>query len=252
MTKSKIIKLEPNPQHFADNPDELEAEMFESAIPVQHTHLFYENDDIGLYIGLWDTLDMTEKAGAYGCDEFMVLLEGQCEIKACSTGDNDLVSKGESFIIPKGYDCQWLQKGYLKKYFVISEHPNEIIPPAPSYGGIIKPAAINKDNSFKDVKVEEFLFIEDSHSRQHSDVCYVNNNSKFKVVNWKSTAFKSILAPITMNLFVYIHQGSIEVVDEFGIKQTFSAEDAFFITEATICSWSSDDSVRLIYTAVKN
>ena len=251
MSGKKIITLNPFPTDFGKTLDELEASMFDSTIPAQHTHMFFENDDLGLYIGLWDTMDMVEKAGPYGCDEFMWLLDGQCEIKASSSAKNDLVKKGEAFVIPKGYDCQWIQKGYLRKYFVISEKPDEIIPESPTYDGIIKPGSLNDDNSFNDIGVDEFILINDEQSEQQSVVCYSNVHNTFKVVNWQSTAFKSTLSRVTMNLFVYVCEGSLEVIDEQGNNHFFTKNEAFFIPEGTACRWSSDETVKIIYTAVK-
>jgi hypothetical protein len=58
MSEKSIIKLNSSPADFGKALDELEADMFDSSIPAQHTHMFYENEEQGLYIGLWDTLDM--------------------------------------------------------------------------------------------------------------------------------------------------------------------------------------------------
>jgi uncharacterized cupin superfamily protein len=249
MSGNKVIKLNPCPTDFGKTSDELEASMFDSLIPVQSTHMFYENDDLGLYIGLWDTMDMIEKSGPYACDEFMWLLEGQCEIKDSSNSKNDSVKKGESFVIPKGYDCQWIQKGYLKKYFVISEKPDEIIPASPTYKGIIKPGSLT-NNKFKDIKVDQFIAITTGQSEQQSVVCYSNIHETFKVINWQSTAFKSTLSTLTSNLFIYVCEGSLEVIDDDGHKQLFTVNDALFIAEGTNCSWSSDETVKVIITSV--
>jgi uncharacterized cupin superfamily protein len=181
----------------------------------------------------------------------MWLLEGQCEIKDSSTSSIDIVKKGEAFVLPKGYDCQWIQKGYLRKYFVISEKPNERIPASPTYEGIIKPGTLNHDKSFIDIKIDEFIVINDGQSKQQSKLCYSNIHNTFNVVNWQSTAFKSTISALTMNVFVYVCEGSIDVVDNHGHKQSFTVNDAFFIPEGTICSWSSDETVKVIYTSVK-
>ena len=81
-----IIRLNPDPEGFGETPDKLEAEDFSSEVPVQHTHSNYEDDEIGLYVGLWDTETMVEAGGPYACDEFMWLLEGECQIKNNRTG----------------------------------------------------------------------------------------------------------------------------------------------------------------------
>jgi uncharacterized cupin superfamily protein len=139
MSNQKVIRLSPNPNNFGHVHDELDPQLFVSELPVQHTHIYYEDDNIGLYIGVWDTSTMVEAAGPYPCDEFMYLLQGEVEIKNSKTGTMEKVQADEAFVIPKGYDCQWHQTGYLRKFFVISEHPKEKIPTIPVVECIIKP-----------------------------------------------------------------------------------------------------------------
>ena len=126
-----IIRLHPNPTGFGHSADELDATEFASAIPVQHSCSAFEDDVIGLYVGLWDTEAMVETGGPYACDEFMWLLEGECHIRNNKTGDIETATAGMPFVIPRGYDCQWHQPGYLRKFYVISEHPEEDMPAAP-------------------------------------------------------------------------------------------------------------------------
>jgi hypothetical protein len=65
-----IIRLSRDPEGFGASPDALEAEDFSSNVPVQHTHSNFEDDDIGLYVGLWDTESMVETGGPYAsCGE---------------------------------------------------------------------------------------------------------------------------------------------------------------------------------------
>ncbi len=134
----KIIKLSGQPEGFGQSPDELTADMFVSEMPTQHSYSYFEDDELGLYIGVWDTTDMVEAPGPYNCDEFMVLLEGAAEIKNNKTGNVETILAGESFVIPQGYDCQWQQQGYLRKFYVIAEHLNQAMPTTPVKEGIAK------------------------------------------------------------------------------------------------------------------
>jgi uncharacterized cupin superfamily protein len=115
MKKEGIIRLSTNPEGFGESPDELTPDMFASELPTQHSYEYYEDEELGLYIGVWDTDDMIEVAAPYACDEFMWLIEGECQIKNNRTGEIETVEAGTAFVIPKGYDCQWQQTGYLKK-----------------------------------------------------------------------------------------------------------------------------------------
>ena len=59
MLKQKIIRLSPIPQGFGDIRDELDPLQFASELPVQHTHVYYENESLGLYIGAVSYTNLT-------------------------------------------------------------------------------------------------------------------------------------------------------------------------------------------------
>ncbi len=99
-----IIHLSLDPEGFGETPDKLEAEDFSSDVPLQHTHLDFEDDEIGLYVGLWDTDTMVEAGGPYACDEFMWLIEGECLIRNNRTGKFDIGKGGTPCVRPRGDD----------------------------------------------------------------------------------------------------------------------------------------------------
>ena len=219
-----IIRLSPDPEGFGETPDKLDAADFMSEVPVQHTHSEFEDDEIGLYVGLWDTETMVEAGGPYACDEFMWLLEGECQIRNNRTGAMETVKAGTPFVIPRGYDCQWHQTGYLRKFYVISEHPGEEIPAVPAHEGIVIP---NQDASYKD------------------------STGRFYAGIWTSGAFSSGLRPHPYNELAYIQEGSITLTDADGATEVFDAGDAIFIPEGTECDATVSDSVSLCVAVVK-
>ena len=231
MGNQSIIRLSPDPEGFGETPDELDAADFSSDVPVQHTHSVYEDDEIGLYVGLWDTETMVEAGGPYACDEFMWLLEGECQIRNNRTGEIASVKAGTPFVIPRGYDCQWHQPGYLRKFFVISEHPGEEIPAAPAHEGIVIPKA---------------------GARPQHKVCYKDTTGRFFTGTWASEAFESRQRPFPYNSFAYVYDGSITLTDANGAAQEFTAGDAFFIPEGVECDAAVASSVRLYFTVIKS
>jgi uncharacterized cupin superfamily protein len=220
-----IIRLNPNPEGFGEAPDSLDPEDFISDVPLQNTHSVYEDDDIGLYVGLWDTESMVEKGGPYACDEFMWLLEGECQIRNNSTGESETVQAGTPFVIPKGYDCQWQQSGYLKKFYVISEHPGEDIPATPAHEGIVIP---------------------------QQDIYYEDATGKFFSGMLVSEAFASEQRPYPHNEFAYVQDGSITLTDAQGTAHEFVAGDAFFVPQGVECSATVANSVRLYITVIQS
>ncbi|WP_339673457.1 cupin domain-containing protein [Dasania marina] len=246
MSDKSIIRLSANPAGFGEVADELSQDMFASAIPAQHSHIYYEDEALGLFIGVWDTDTMVEAAGPYGCDEFMWLLEGECEIKNNRTGVMEKAKAGEAFIIPKGYDCQWQQTGYLRKFFVISEHPQETIPAQPTVAGIIIPKADAPLSAMR--TAAPFAVTQGAAPQEH--VCYTDVTGKFIAGTWASEAFESAPQAFPYNEFAYVQAGSISLYDEAGNEQCFNAGDAFFIPESVVCHAIVSASVTLFFTVI--
>ena len=231
MSAKKIVRLSASPAGFGQQQDPLEPQMFASDMPVQHTHLYYEDDESGLYIGVWDTTEMVEASGPYACDEFMWLLEGEVEIKNCKTGALEKVQAGEAFVIPKGYDCQWHQAGYLRKFFVIWEHPEEGMPQSPIVEGIVKFPA--------------------SGVGENDRVCYQDSSARFTAGILQHDSLASEMCGMPYNQFVYVREGGVSLSDEEGVSHTFEAGDAFFVPQGTVCRWHSEAAGNAFYVTVK-
>lgn len=242
-----IIRLQPDPQGFGDAPDELDTADFSSAMPVQHSCDVFKDEHIGLYVGIWDTESMVEAGGAYACDEFMWLIEGECQIRNNRTGEIESVKAGTPFVIPKGYDCQWQQAGYLRKYYVISEHPEESIPAAPTHEGIV---VLNADAELVEVAEDEPFAIT-SGARPRHKICYEDVTGRFSSGTWACRAFESKLRPFPYNEFVLVQDGSITLTDSSGSAETFNTGDAFFVPQGVECKASVTHSVRLYFAIVK-
>ena len=244
MSDKKIIILSPNPIGFGETPDELDIASFTSDLPTQHTHMYYSDDDLGLYVGVWDTTDMIEAGGPYECDEFMWLLDGFVNIKNNKTGAIDNIKAGEAFVIPKGYDCQWLQEGYLRKFFVISQNPNEKILLNPAVEAIIKPQA---DAPMEVMVGTDPFIINGTKPIQKNHSCYEDTTGQFFAGTWDSEPFISEIKPFPCNEFVYLLEGAITLIDEDGGEYFVKAGDAFFVPQGTVCAWRVTEYVRKFY-----
>lgn len=237
MSELKVIKLTQNPKGFGEVEDELEVDMFESALPKQHTHSYYEDEALGLYIGVWDTTDMVETAAPYACDEFMSIIEGAVEIKNNKTGQVETITAGQSFVIPQEYDCQWHQNGYLRKYYVIFE-PQE-------------PA--------KKPVTDQVIYIDEHHEapwKSTSDghnkkVLYQNHNQTFTSGVWQSKGFDTELISFPYNEFFSVKQGSLVCTDAEGVKHKINAGEALFIPQGARCSWQAKEKITLHFAQIK-
>lgn len=248
MSEKTIIRLNGAPEGFGCSADQLASEGFASAPPVQHTHIYFEDQDQGLYIGVWDTTDMVEAGGPYACDEFMWLLEGEAAIKNNSTGAVEKAKAGEAFIIPKGYDCQWHQKGYLRKFFVISEHPDEAIPDQPTVEGIVIPKA--EDPMQPQTEHQPFLLTQGASIPQQS-ICYRDASDSFRAGTWQSEPFESAQQALPHSEFGYVQQGSLRLIDQAGEAHTFDTGEAFFIPQGVQCRAQANERVTLFFAEIQ-
>jgi len=244
MSSKKIIRLSANPKGFGQTPDELEPDMFVTEPNAQHTHSYYEDEALGLYVGVWDTTDMIESSGPYACDEFMFLLEGDASIKNSKSGEMERVTAGQPFLIPRGYDCQWHQKGYLRKFYLISENPNEPVPANPVFEGIIVPGI---DDPMEPLDEASSFLFSGNGAQQRQHVNYQDRTGKFSVGTWESGPFQSELRPFQNHYFAYVQAGSLTLTDESGQQDCFNAGETFFVPQGVVCRASSSELARLFY-----
>ena len=156
-------------------------------------------------------------------------------------------------MIPKGYECQWQQQGYLRKFSVISEHPEEAMPASPTVEGIVKPHSNAPQAAFNG---QDWFALNAAHAEQKvvqkNDVAYTNENGKFTSGTFDSNAFSSEAQGLPINQFVYVLKGAVTLTDEQGVEHRFTENDAFFIPQGTVCAWKTSDYLRFNYATLAN
>lgn len=85
---------------------------FQSDLPDQHIHVYFEDPALGITVGVWTTTDMQEAFGPYPDDEFMVVLEGRV-VMVDGDGHETPIEEGESFFLRKAIPISWRQEGLL-------------------------------------------------------------------------------------------------------------------------------------------
>ncbi len=95
-----------------------------SALPEQFGHVYYEQEELGLTVGVWTTTSMQEAFGPYPGDEFMSILEGQVSM-IDAHGDETLVKAGEVFCIRNAIPISWKQVGFLRKFYMTYADPRK-------------------------------------------------------------------------------------------------------------------------------
>ena len=137
-TEKRIIRLEPfGPAKTGMQKMHLEPEEFQSKIPMQHIHVYYEDETLGLSVGVWDTTSMQEVFGPYPGNEFMWVLEGQVSM---IDGDDNatVIKKGQTFCVRNAIPVSWKQEGFLRKFYMTYADPKSAMPEiTSSEGGIV-------------------------------------------------------------------------------------------------------------------
>jgi len=248
-TEKKVIRFEPNgPAQTGMPAMKLDPADFQSELPEQHLHVYFEDEELGLSAGVWTTTDMQEAFGPYPGDEFMWVLEGQV---AMMDGDGNAthVKQGETFLIRNGIPTSWKQVGFLRKFYMTYENPNAEAPEIASADGgvlILDPVALQSRMTKMDTT--DPFEIKGEAPLQHDSIAFTNDAGNMFVGMWESTAFESEMRPFPCHEFVQLLEGEITITQGDGKTQQFVAGDVFFVPEGTLCSWKTNRYVKKLYS----
>jgi uncharacterized cupin superfamily protein len=220
---------------------------FQSPLPEQHLHVYFEDEELGLSVGVWTTTSMQEAFGPYPGDEFMCVLEGRVAM-VDEEGKETPVEAGQSFCIRNGIPTSWKQIGFLHKFYLTYANPSVATPRIESAeGGIIvlDPSELEAGLELMDT-TEPFVIRGESPAQRDSS-CFTNDAGNFFVGMWDSEAFESELRPFPCYEFVKLLEGEVTISEEDGSAQTFRAGDAFFVPKETVCSWKTHGYVKKFY-----
>jgi uncharacterized cupin superfamily protein len=237
MSDKRIIKLNKNPAVFADNAEEIDLTKLESTQPVEYNHSYYENEVLGLRIGVCSRIGITETAASYTSDEFMVIIEGATQIKNNQTGEVDNITAGQSVVIPWGDDYQFSEDGYLRKFYVIYKAQEKV---KNSVINNIVYVDENSDTPWKETS--------DGHRKK---VLYQSNDQCFTSGVWQSKTLTTGLINFPYHEFIYINRGNLICTDEMGVTHHFKKGDALFIPQGTQCAWQVKNKVSIHFTQIK-
>ncbi|HCH69654.1 MAG TPA: hypothetical protein DE042_03995 [Colwellia sp.] len=237
MSVKSIIKLSHNPTGFGDMTNQPNTAIFELTQPILHRHIYYEDEMLGLQIGVWDSIDMSEISVPHGNDEFMIIIAGAVKIKNNKTDNIQTIMAGESVVIPQCYDYQWHQQGYLRKFYLIYK-PQEA-PEKPVTENVVY---IDETNDIPWQKTS------DGHRKK---TLYQNKNQRFTAGVWQSNALTTNLIAFPYHEFIFIKKGSLICTDEMGVANLFKNGDVLFIPQGTRCAWKVNDKVSIHFTQIK-
>ena len=248
----RVIRLQANgPEGIDLEKMELDPADFQSELPEQRIHVYYEDADLGLSVGVWTTTTMQEAFGPYPGDEFMWVLEGQ--VSMVDADEKEIrVRAGETFCIRNAIPISWKQVGFLRKFFMTYADPRAAVPEiASADGGVRVLDADAMAAGMTPMETTEPLVIVGEKPLQHDKVLFTNDAENYYVGMWDSTAFDSEMRPFPWHEMVQLLEGEVLITEADGSSHSFTAGDAFFIPMGTVCKWQTSAYVKKFYAILE-
>jgi uncharacterized cupin superfamily protein len=249
MSKEKrVIRFEPlGPSDTGMLVLDLEQADFQSELPEQHLHVYFDDEELGLNAGVWTTTDMQEAFGPYPGDEFMWVIEGRV---AMMDGDGNAthVKQSETFCIRNGTPVSWKQLGFLRKFYMTYADPNAETPDITSaQDGVVVLDPVTLQAGLTKMDTTDPFVIKGEAPLQRDSNAFTNDAGNMFIGMWDSTAFESEMLPFPCYEFVQLLEGEITITEKDGTVHLFVADDVFLVPEGTVCSWKTDGYVKKFY-----
>ncbi len=241
MEATSIIRLQAEgPAGQGLTPLALDAADFQSPLPEQHWHVYFNDPASGLIVGVWTTTDMHEVFGPYPGDEFMLLLDGRVALLD-EAGGETLVQAGQAFTVANATPTSWKQVGPCRKFFVIHDPPGHAAAPGAGIG-ILDPMALA------------------GHLARHGTGCHWPGQRQ-------TVAFASDTGAMTAGLrqgpgfsarefsasaheLICLTAGTLQATAADGRAQSFGPGDVFFVPAGTRCDLKARDPISLLFCRV--
>ena len=245
MSEPRIMRMEPNgPADVGMTEwDAIPPEALTTGTPVQRGFVYLDDAKNGLTSGVWDCTPMTEKPGAYGVNEFMVVLEGAVTI-VDEGGSEETIRTGEAFIMPKGMPSTWKQTEYIRKFYVIFDDASGLAPEDPPALKVLRP---RPGDSLAEIKVDTSVGFVGDVPVQHAHSYFTDMTGQMTVGLWQSTPFERAPGPFPRHELMHLLEGSVTLTDGEGVEHHFSAGDTLFVPMGAVCGWKSSETVRKFY-----
>ncbi len=241
----RVIRLEPNGPAATGMPEmECDPAGFQSPLPTQHLHVYYNDPETGFSVGVWDTSAMQEALGPYPGDEFVWVLEGAFDML---DGDGGAVHCPPNSCVAfrNAAPVSWKQEGYLKKFYITYIDPKAKTSKIKSADGAIQ--VLDPGVELEVMEDTEPFEIAGPAPVQKNHTLFTNDAGNFFVGTWESGPMVSEMRPFPTHEFVRMLEGEVTITEQDGTSQTFRADDCFFVPKGTVCSWSIPTRVKKHY-----
>jgi uncharacterized cupin superfamily protein len=251
-TEKRVYRLEKHgPPETGLRPMKCDPEDFASELPTQTVHAYYEDEQLGLSVGVWTTSPMQEAFGPYPGDEFIWLIEGGFTMVDGENAVLDTYAEGDCVYFRNAAPVSWLQEEPLRKFYITYLNPRREVPegvPARRAVEAVDPSI--EPEQMEVLETTEPFIIEGEKPTQRDYNFFTNDTEDMFVGLWDSTPFESEMAPFPCHEFVRLLEGEIVITEDNGPVQRFEKEDVFFIPKGTVCSWKATGYVRKYYAMI--
>jgi len=207
-------------------PLEPDAAGFQSPLPVQHYHLIFEDADIGMAVGIWDTTTMQEAFGPYPGDEYITVLDGHFAMVDAANVSQAKARAGDSVTFRNGAPTSWKQDGYLRKVYLTLKDPKSPVPDIASAKGafqVLDQARLPKGSAAADGVTREVIFRNDA--------------GTMSVTLCAFPARQLPLEPCPSHCLIRVLAGSINLTGPATPSEHFGAGSHIFLPKGTTCAW---------------
>jgi len=251
-TAKKVYRLEKyGPADTGMREMTCDPEDFESDLPTQTLHVYFDDEALGMSVGVWTTSSMQEAFGPYPGDEFVVLLEGGFTMVDGEDAILDSYEQGESVYFRNAAPVSWVQEGHLRKFYITYLNPNREAPDGVPAKGAVKAVDASVSPEQMTVLDDTDPFIISGERPIQRDHVYFTNDTEDMIVGlWDSTPFESEMAPFPTHEFVRLLEGEIVITEESGAVNSFKVGDVFFVPKDTVCSWKATGYIKKHYAVV--
>jgi uncharacterized cupin superfamily protein len=232
------------------NPDDLQVwpqippASLESGTPRQRGVEYFSDEKIGLTSGVWDCTPMTGHMGPYPVHEFMIVLAGSVTIRDAK-GKDTTIRAGESFILPKGFVCQWRQSEYMRKFYVIFDDASGTAPKDAAALNVLK-IDTNHGLGPSPSPAPELLLSESPTQYGHN--WFEDPTEQWTTGVWGSTPYRRKAIPFPRHELMHLLEGEVTLTDPDLGAQHFKAGDTFFVPMGANVEWHNKVPVKKYYS----
>ncbi|MCR9127016.1 MAG: cupin domain-containing protein [Rhodobacteraceae bacterium] len=226
-------------------PMTLDPADFHDMPAAQNVHVYYQDDELGMSAGVWDTTPMQEAFGPYPGDEFIIVLDGHFDMmdSADGSGRNVACKKGQGVIFRNGIPISWKQHDYLKKFYITYMDPRAETPLGlAAEGGVI---ALDPDITLTDADM-----MDTDTSVQRDRIMFTNDHGNFTVGMWDTQTMHTTPEPFPWHEFAQVLEGEVFLTGADGVEHRFGPGEVFFIPAGTITAWRVPQYLRKFYAAL--